>query len=217
MKIHFQITQCGRQFVRDAVYNVLQVECLYIAIYGYSRTHVERPPSPTTIPLIRPYFIWRTLFSVCSVPDQRTSLKRDQRPGQMGFSPSRTTTSSTCISKNRWWHFNIRSQCMDVTSLLFCQPAGVQTHVLHPGSSYYQRQCNMMFYVKCYVNTLSNIRTTNSSSLSSAAGRAASSITSWLLCVELIYNYYFKTLIQFCIHSIFYFRCVMIRLNDVSF
>ena len=26
----------------------------------------------------------------------------------------------------------------------------------HPGRSYYQRQCNMMFYVKCYVNTLYN-------------------------------------------------------------
>ena len=26
----------------------------------------------------------------------------------------------------------------------------------HPWSSYYQRQCNIMFYVKCYVNTLSN-------------------------------------------------------------
>ena len=28
--------------------------------------------------------------------------------------------------------------------------------VLHPGICYYQRQCNMMFYGKCYVNTLSN-------------------------------------------------------------
>ena len=59
----------------------------------YSRTPVERPPSPATIPLIRPYFVWRTVFSVCTIPDQRPSLWRDQRPGQMAFSPSRTTTS----------------------------------------------------------------------------------------------------------------------------
>ena len=59
----------------------------------YSRTPVERPPSPATIPLIRPYFVWRTVFSVCTIPDQRQSLWRDQRPGQMEFSPSRTTTS----------------------------------------------------------------------------------------------------------------------------
>ena len=37
---------------------------------------------------IRPYFVWRTVFSVCVVPDRRPSLKRDQ------FYPSRTTTSS---------------------------------------------------------------------------------------------------------------------------
>ena len=54
---------------------------------------VERPPSPATIPLIWPYFVWRTVFSVCTIPDQRPSLWRDQRPGQMEFSPSLTTTS----------------------------------------------------------------------------------------------------------------------------
>ena len=64
-------------------------------LWTYSRTPVERPPSPTTIPLIRPYFVWRTVYSVCTIPDQRPSLRRDQRPGQMGFSPSRTTTSPT--------------------------------------------------------------------------------------------------------------------------
>ena len=64
-------------------------------ISRYSRTPVERPPSPMTIPLIRPYFVWRTVFSVCTIPDQRPSLRRDQRPSQMGFSPSRTTTSPT--------------------------------------------------------------------------------------------------------------------------
>ena len=30
----------------------------------YSRTPDERPPSPTTIPLIRPHFVWRTVVSV---------------------------------------------------------------------------------------------------------------------------------------------------------
>ena len=69
--------------------NVLVGQCLY------GRTPAERPPSPTTIPLIRPYFVCRTLFSVCTIPDQRPSLRRDQQPGQMGFSPSRTTTSPT--------------------------------------------------------------------------------------------------------------------------
>ena len=29
------------------------------------------------------------------IPDQRQSLRRDQRPGQVGFSPSRTTSSPT--------------------------------------------------------------------------------------------------------------------------
>ena len=30
----------------------------------YSRTPDERPPSPTTIPLIRPHFVWRTVVYV---------------------------------------------------------------------------------------------------------------------------------------------------------
>ena len=48
------------------------------------------------IRLIRPYFVRRTVFSVCTIPDQqRPSLRRDQQPGQMGFSPSRTTNSPT--------------------------------------------------------------------------------------------------------------------------
>ena len=41
------------------------------------------------------YDMWRTVFSVCAVPDRRSSLKRDQWPGQMGFSSSRMTTPST--------------------------------------------------------------------------------------------------------------------------
>ena len=32
----------------------------------------------------------------------------------------------------------------------------IQVNYQHPVSSYYQRLCNMVFYVKCYVNTLSN-------------------------------------------------------------
>ena len=35
--------------------------------------------------VIRPYFVWRTVFFVCAVPDRRPSLKRDHLPGQMGF------------------------------------------------------------------------------------------------------------------------------------
>ena len=34
------------------------------------------------------------MFSVCAVPDRRPSLKRDQQPGHMEFSPWRVTTSS---------------------------------------------------------------------------------------------------------------------------
>ena len=37
----------------------------------------------------------RPVFSVCAVPGRRPSLKHDQRQGQMEFSPSRMTTSST--------------------------------------------------------------------------------------------------------------------------
>ena len=58
-----------------------------------SRTPVERPPSPTTIPLIRPYFVWWTVCSVCAIHDRRPSLRRDQRPGHMGFSPDTNTFS----------------------------------------------------------------------------------------------------------------------------
>ena len=71
---------------------VVFFKCFDLTSKLYSRTPVERPPSPTTILLIRPYFVWRTVFSVCAVPDRRPSLKRDQRPGHMEFSPSRTTT-----------------------------------------------------------------------------------------------------------------------------
>ena len=59
-------------------------------------------PSPTTIPIIRPHFVWRAVFSVSTIPDQRPSLRRDQRPGQIGFSPSRTTTSPTEYFQESW-------------------------------------------------------------------------------------------------------------------
>ena len=44
----------------------------------YSRTPDERPPSPTTIPLIWPHFVWRTVVSVCiRIPHERPSLLYD--------------------------------------------------------------------------------------------------------------------------------------------
>ena len=46
--------------------------CFTLLLPGNIRTLVERPPSPTTIPLIRPYFVWRTVFYVCTMPDQPT-------------------------------------------------------------------------------------------------------------------------------------------------
>ena len=153
----------------------------------YSRTPDERPPSPTTIPLIRPHFVWRTVFPVCMIPDQRPSLWRDQRPGQMGFSPSRATTSfprnacgaSTyvpncvllhCCAQTLWsnsitlncrllfWRYNdiLDGCCVVMLPARRGPDAFAVIQVLHPGICYYQRQCNMMFYGKCYVNTLSN-------------------------------------------------------------
>ena len=44
----------------------------------YSRTPDERPPSPTTIPLIRPHFVWWTVVSVrIRIPHERPSLLYD--------------------------------------------------------------------------------------------------------------------------------------------
>ena len=44
----------------------------------YSRTPDERPPSPTTIPLIWPHFVWRTVVSVrIRIPHERPSLLYD--------------------------------------------------------------------------------------------------------------------------------------------
>ena len=44
----------------------------------YSRTPVERPPSPMTTPLIRPHFEWRTGLSFCiRIPHERPSLLYD--------------------------------------------------------------------------------------------------------------------------------------------
>ena len=43
-----------------------------------SRTPDERPPSPTTTPLIRPHFVWRTVVSVrIRIPHERPSLLYD--------------------------------------------------------------------------------------------------------------------------------------------
>ena len=47
-------------------------------VFNYSRTPDERPPSPTTIPLIRPHFVWRTVVSVrIRIPHERPSLLYD--------------------------------------------------------------------------------------------------------------------------------------------
>ena len=46
--------------------------------YLYSRTPDERPPSPTTIPLIRPHFVWRTgVYVRIRIPHERPSLLYD--------------------------------------------------------------------------------------------------------------------------------------------
>ena len=156
---------------------------MFIVKQLYSRTPVERPPSPTTIPHIWPYFVWRTVFSVCAIPDRRPSFRRDQRLGQMGLSPSRTTTSPHIITmlcldtfqviQLLWTFFYFGDdatttfsdrRCIvryNVASLpalrnICSRPNSSDLNQPHPGSSYYQRQCNMVFYVKCYVNTLSN-------------------------------------------------------------
>ena len=39
---------------------------------------------------------------------------------------------------------------------IFSRPNSSALNKPHPGRSYYQRLCDMMFYVKCYENTLSN-------------------------------------------------------------
>ena len=41
---------------------------------GYSRTPVERPPSPTTIPLIRPYFVWRCWSNAAYLNPSRATI-----------------------------------------------------------------------------------------------------------------------------------------------
>ena len=88
-------------------------------LYYYSRTPVERPPSPTTIPLIRPYFVWRTVFSVCVITDRRPSLSdaTNDRVRDWNFSFILATTLQR------------RSQ-IDVASFQCCQPAGAQTHYI---------------------------------------------------------------------------------------
>ena len=40
----------------------------------YSRTPDERPPSPTTIPLIRPYFVWRTVGNAHYMNPSRATI-----------------------------------------------------------------------------------------------------------------------------------------------
>ena len=55
-----------------------EVGQMFHCILWYSRTPDERPPSPTTIPLIRPHFVWRTVVSVrIRIPHERPSLLYD--------------------------------------------------------------------------------------------------------------------------------------------
>ena len=83
----------------------------------YSRTPVERPPSPTTIPLIWPYFVWRTLFSVVrSLTNDHPSDATNDRV-RWDFLPRERPPRLQCISKNRGWRFNIRSQWWIITML----------------------------------------------------------------------------------------------------
>ena len=57
----------------------LPTQCSFLLVTcQYSRTADERPSSPTTIPLIRPYFLWRTVVSVrIRIPHERPSLLYD--------------------------------------------------------------------------------------------------------------------------------------------
>ena len=64
--------------VMNRVKHVLTSSALYSL---YSRTPDERPPSPTTIPLIRPHFVWRTGVSVrIRIPHERPSLLYSRTP-----------------------------------------------------------------------------------------------------------------------------------------
>ena len=89
-------------FVLDAMFRawhetILRMLCVvgWLCLTGSECVAVTVEPPSNDHPHQRPYFVWRTVFSVCAIPDRRPSLRRDQRPGQMGFSPSRTTTSPT--------------------------------------------------------------------------------------------------------------------------
>ena len=81
------------------------------------------------------------------------------------------------------------------------------------------RQCNTIFCVKCYGNTLSN----NDKSQQLVQCRQQSSIVDYLAqkwCVNYLLNWYiymYMYSISFACASIFYFTCILIRLNEVSF
>ncbi len=155
----------------------------------YSRTPVERSPSPTTIPLVRPYFVGRTVFSVCAVPDQWPSLKCDQRPGQMEFSPSRATISSrhnsifpritcgasTCIRSQRWIITMLPSDTFEVIQLIW--------------TFFYFGDATMTFSDRRALHryNVASPPALRHSSLSSSISRPASGITSrrsdaWIMC-----------------------------------
>ena len=70
----------GRILVRFScrAWQVCELLHWNVVLWCYSRTPDERPPSPTTIPLIRPHFVWRTVVSVrIRIPHERPSLLCD--------------------------------------------------------------------------------------------------------------------------------------------
>ena len=70
-----------------------------------------------------------------------------------------------------------------------------------------------MFYVKCYVNKLSN--NDKSQQLVQHRGLLSAEVMRES-CGELIYNYYFNEhSFSFACAPIFYFTCILIRSNDV--
>ena len=78
-------TVYGLLGVQNVSMIIIMITCMVLMIEGilyakprYSGTPDERPPSPTTIPLIRPHFVWRTAVSVrIRIPHERPSLLYD--------------------------------------------------------------------------------------------------------------------------------------------
>ena len=71
--------------------------CHSMLRYIYSRTPVERPPSPTTIPLIRPYFLWRCWSSATYLNPSRATIPLI-RPHQCDSEGGRIRGGSTVLT-----------------------------------------------------------------------------------------------------------------------